>query len=87
MGEEAWLHCVQILLDDVGVGPVATGGDRVIVVPRADAEGHTVAYGVINYGKKPEHVTLPAGGTCKITGEHCPPELDLPPLSVRLIEI
>ncbi|TVR09512.1 MAG: hypothetical protein EA401_12935 [Planctomycetota bacterium] len=85
--EDTYIKLVQELCADVGVGPVADGGDRVLVIPRDDQQGHTVAYAVINYGKSEDTVTLISDGIDLLSGESIDVECQMPPLSVRIVDI
>ncbi|TVR44839.1 MAG: hypothetical protein EA402_05925 [Planctomycetota bacterium] len=85
--EATYLKLVRELCADCDLGPVADGGDRVLVIPRVDAEGHTVAYAVVNYGKQAEQITLPSGGTDLLTGAVLDAECEVPALSTHIILI
>lgn len=87
MDEATYIKLVEELCADCEIGPVADGGERVLVIPRDDRAGHTVAYAVINYGKESETVTLPSGGTDLLSGEVVDAECEMPPLSTKIILI
>ncbi len=85
--EATWLQLVHRALEAAGLGPVAVGSTEVYVVPRCDATGHTVAYGVANTSREERAITLPAGGHDLLADEHVHPDVDLAPLQVRLIKL
>jgi beta-galactosidase GanA len=85
--EPTWLKLVDRALAIAGVAKVAAGSPEVLVVPRVDAAGATVGYGVVNSVKTPQTVTLPAPGHDRLTGDKVGPEITLEPMQYMLVEL
>jgi len=83
---KVYVSLVLGLMQDVGLSPVARGGEDVLVIPRAAAGSDAVAgYGVVNLAEATRSVTLPRGGTDVLRGEKVNTDVELGPLQVRLV--
>lgn len=86
LNEEKLLSLFRTLADEVGVKPLATGGEGVVCCPRVNAEGEIVALGVVNGRKDSRLIHLPRAGVDAFTGEALSGEIHLAPLQVRLVK-
>lgn len=73
------------LAAEVGIAPVASGPERVVVAPRAAADGVVAGWVVVNLRETAEVVTLPAGGVDVLDGSRVGPEVALAPLQTRIV--
>ncbi len=87
LDRDCLLRTLGRLLDAAGVEPVAGGSPDVLVVPRGGTWDAPAGYAVLNYTERPQSVTLPAGGTDRLTGRAIDPEINLQPLEAMLIEV
>lgn len=85
---EIYLAMVKRLADEVGIYPLATGGEDVVVIPRADGQGNLAGWGLINTSQQRSRVTIPqCQGKDVLSGESCAPDVELAALQVRLIQL
>jgi beta-galactosidase len=87
INEAAYVHLVERACSIAGVEKVAEGSEKVLVAPRANAEGKRTGYGLVNYTKEPQEITLPVSGIDRLTGTQVGGTYTLPPLTVQLIEL
>lgn len=86
LDETCYLSVLQILLDETGVSPLASGGDRVLVIPRVDPKGNVAGLGIVNTRKESQTILIHHAGRDLLTGEYLQKEVDLSPLQVRLLD-
>lgn len=86
---DAWMRFAIEEAEAAGVAMPVSGSGDVAVVPRADAAGRTVAYGIINLNLGPGQVNvrLPCGGTDRLSGRRVDSEIAMDPHDVLLVEL
>ncbi len=84
--QETYAALVRQLMDEVDLAPLAEGSEDVTVVPRGGSAAAPAAYGLVNLVEQPRSITLPAGGTDRLSGQAAGPEVELPPLGVMIVE-
>lgn len=71
---------------DAGIAPMAAADQKVVIAPRADAQGRLAGWGLCNISDQPQEVRLPKGGTDLLSGSSCPDgRVVLEPWGVALV--
>lgn len=85
--ETTYMRLISRAMKRAGVSPVAEGSGRILVAPRCDDEGRTVAYGLANTSQNAGRICLPFGGKDLLSGQSMSANLELEPGGIRLIEM
>lgn len=81
-----YLSLVSLLMEEIGIEPLARGDAGVLVIPRGKKDEGVSGYGVVNYTREKKRITLPQSGRDRFTGRRVGADLELEPLEVLLIE-
>lgn len=87
LSTEAFLELFQSLAKSMDIEPMASGSPQVVVSPRVDPSGRTVAYGLVNTSKSTASVHLNAEGTDLLSSTKKGPDMTLEPLEVLLVRL
>ncbi len=82
-----YLSLVRDLMAQQGLGPMARQGERVVVVPRSPDGKRITGYGIVNISTKTESLDLGISSRDRFTGEAVSEEMELAPLSFKLLEV
>lgn len=85
--EQGYGRLIGDLCRELDILPLAEAPTKVMVIPRANAEGEIKAYGVVNLSEETQHLRLPVKTVDAFTGQAREESGTLEPLEVLLLRV